>query len=281
MSRGVFMDNYGIFSWFGFALTMPEKMEYLKKYGFKHICFWWGDEFNELDGDYRNCAELADKYGLITDNAHIPYFTADDIWYDNISAQQVMDKHIFEVEQAYRSGIDTLVFHPFNIKKPVDGDYELFKYRINVLGEWANKCKVKIAIENLADNSTLREILDMTSDNEYIGLCFDSGHNNLAEKDDFSLIDKYANRLFAIHMHDNNSLSDQHILPFEGNVNWSSLIKSIEASGYEKSFMLESSCPNFVDDVEHYGCDLGKTITIDEYLEQASISACKAMSINK
>ena len=64
-------------------------------------------------------------------------------------------------------------------------------------------------------------------------------------KDDFSLLEKYNEKVFALHIHDNNSLKDQHILPYSDGctVNWRHFTEKINATSFSGSLMLEACYP--------------------------------------
>lgn len=271
------MNTIGIFSWFGFVASFEEKLKMIKGAGFNSVCTWWGNEFIELDGDYHTHPEKADKYGLILEHAHIPYYSANQIWYDNLNGEALLEKYIKDIKEAAFGGIDTLVIHPFEKNMPVGGSQSLCHDRFCRLGDVAGKADICLAVENLADNEALRKIIRF-ADNPYVGMCFDSGHNNIVASDDFSLLSEFADRIHALHLHDNDSTEDQHLLPYEGCLNWSNFLKTIKATSYHKSFMLEASYPYTYD---NDGADiiLNTDISPEEYLQRAHDACLKAMDI--
>ena len=44
----------------------------------------------------------------------------------------------------------------------------------------------------------------------------------------FYLINKFKNKVFAIHLHDNFKINDDHNLPFDGTVDWNDAIYKIK-----------------------------------------------------
>ncbi|WP_442876701.1 hypothetical protein [Eisenbergiella porci] len=46
--------------------------------------------------------------------------------------------------------------------------------------------------------------------------------------------------MFAVHLHDNMGINDEHLAPGEGMVNWANGRDIIDASSYEGSYTLES-----------------------------------------
>ena len=39
--------------------------------------------------------------------------------------------------------------------------------------------------------------------------------------------DKFGEKLYYLHLNDNNGEKDQHLIPFNGNINWNKLMKEI------------------------------------------------------
>lgn len=275
------MNTSGIFTWFGFIASFDEKLRMIREAGFNSVCTWWGNEFEGLDGDFHTHPEKADKYGLFVEHAHIPYYGANNIWYDNLDGGQLFEKYKNDINEAAVCGVDTLVVHPFEKDMPVGGSEALCNDRFCRLGDFAGKKNICLAVENLADNEALRKIIRF-ADNPYVGICFDSGHNNVVANDDFSLLTDFADRIHALHLHDNNSLADQHLLPYEGILNWNNFISAIKGTSYHKSFMLEASYPYTYDD-EKGGTEeeliLNTDITPEEYLMRAHDACLKAMGI--
>jgi len=80
---------------------------------------------------------------------------------------------------------------------------------------------------------------------DYLGWCFDAGHANL--RNDTDMLRLYPQRLIATHLHDNNGLSDQHLLPGQGSVDWKSIVSALKDAGYGGPLNLEVEKPEGVD----------------------------------
>jgi sugar phosphate isomerase/epimerase len=108
--------------------------------------------------------------------------------------------------------------------------------------EFALQKKVKIAIENgqPASYYILLEELLFDYPPEYLGYCYDSGHGNISGNG-IERLAICADRLCALHINDNNSKLDQHMVPFAGTVDWHKLASVIAQSGYTKCINLEIS----------------------------------------
>ena len=72
------------------------------------------------------------------------------------------------------------------------------------------------------ENSVYAEHVHFLLDNiksDYVGFCYDSGHENAFAPDE-KYLERHGNRLFAMHLHDNYGEKDEHNIPFNGTVNW-------------------------------------------------------------
>jgi sugar phosphate isomerase/epimerase len=131
--------------------------------------------------------------------------------------------------------------------------------RIKRLIEKAERNNVNIAIENVRHP----EYLDYVFDNiqsDRLKFCYDSGHENCFTKG-INYLEKYGDKLGAMHLHDNNGIKDEHLLPFEGNINWETVISQIKWIGYTGSLAFE---------IDSQYIDVSKKYTAKEYLAEAA-----------
>ena len=266
------MLEAGIFTWFGFIVPFEEKLQMIKASGFKTICTWWGNEFYESEGDYRAHPEIADRFGLRVEHAHISYYDANKIWEDTLDGESIFQKYIGDIKQARSSGLKTLVVHPFEKTVPNVSSDKVCLERFKYLGDIAEKFDVELAVENLSDNDALIKILKY-ADHPNIGLCFDSGHNFITCGNDFSLLSEFSDRIHALHLHDNDRINDLHLLPYEGEIDWFAFNNILKSTEYKKSMMLEASYPYEYDE-DNETIIFDQDISPHEYLQKAKI-ACQ------
>ena len=121
----------------------------------------------------------------------------------------------------------------------------------------AREAGVRIALENLPTPGHMEFVLEVIEEYpaEYLGLCYDSGHGNMAgnglELLETMLVeggekqqDNTVTRLAAMHLHDNAGRRDLHVPPFEGNIDWerlTSILAYAYRAGYTKPICLECS----------------------------------------
>jgi sugar phosphate isomerase/epimerase len=71
-----------------------------------------------------------------------------------------------------------------------------------------------------------------------VGICLDFGHAHL-DGDLVDAVETVSEHLIATHVHDNGGRADDHLLPFEGTIDWAAALTAIQKVGYEGPFMLE------------------------------------------
>ena len=82
-------------------------------------------------------------------------------------------------------------------------------------------------------------------DEACFGICLDTGHLNLKDKDQRNFILKAGKRLKALHIADNQGETDQHMMPYgRGNIDFDEVIRALREVDYEGLFNLEIPCEN-------------------------------------
>ena len=228
-----------IVDWFGYNLPPQERMRLIKEAGFSGIIgFMWTDQF---DSDYKSFPEYARNAGLYIENMHGPWVGTNELWTDNLTAQDFMEEVLEKVRVCVAFEIPTLVMH---LECKNGTEYvelpETFEIGINrwkrIIDE-AERLDINIAIENMARP----EYLDCIFNNiqsKRLGFCFDSGHWNLFMRE-IDLLTLYGDKLMALHLNDNDSKEDMHTLPFAGNINWDDIKAKLKAVDYKGSIALE------------------------------------------
>lgn len=108
----------------------------------------------------------------------------------------------------------------------------------------AEACGVRICLENLggcfSDAESLLSIIDRVG-SPALGICLDTGHLNLNHPEaQEHFILTAGSRLHALHIADNDTTCDQHLIPFgRGNVNWDAVMSGLRQIGYCDLFNYE------------------------------------------
>ena len=120
--------------------------------------------------------------------------------------------------------------------------------------EKAAKCGCGIAIENMADDerhthrrpghiygTTATELCELVDSfhTDNVGICWDFGHANLMGADQREALRVMGKRLKATHVADNSGMRDDHILPFQGMVDWRKILPVLSEIQYEGDLTYE------------------------------------------
>ena len=214
----------------------------------------------------------ANEEGLSFTQAHTPF---EFHWEDpNEMEERFFPLTIKGLKLAATVGATIVVVHPYNYLekgKNLDEYFELNMKIYKRLIPYAKEFGVKIAVENMFRRDSKRNVLvastcgtpdDMiryvdTLDSEYVVACLDLGHSAVAgiEPEDF-IRALGADRLQALHVHDNSYRSDDHTLPGLGKMNWDEITRALADINYQGNFTYESDAflKNFEDEFKPVAC---------------------------
>ena len=123
-----------------------------------------------------------------------------------------------------------------------DNNREAALRSVEEIREIAGSVSVKVALEVMGNSLStapgLVEVLEGTLDAADIGICMDVGHAHLLG-DVAEAIEIASEFLVTTHIHDNRGLTDDHLVPFQGSINWPSAIMALEKIGYDGVLMYE------------------------------------------
>ena len=125
---------------------------------------------------------------------------------------------------------------PFNLRH-MKATY----HSLEALLPFSRSLGVKIVLENIPNAlsiiATMRKFLEQSQLVD-VGICFDSGHSNL-NGDPTDEIKEGGSLILTTHLHDNHGLRDEHLLPFEGNIDWIRVLEALMSNGYTGTYLLE------------------------------------------
>ncbi len=105
---------------------------------------------------------------------------------------------------------------------------------------FARERGVEVLIENIPNalSTPERLIFFLQYTRLDVRICFDTGHAHLAGgvQAAFELLKDHAS---AVHLHDNRSEDDDHLLPFEGAIQWKEAVDALRTLDTETAFLLE------------------------------------------
>ncbi len=157
------------------------------------------------------------------------------LWRDETESRAYADELVREVEFAARHGIGIVVMHVTGGDTPPP----MNENGIRSIGRVLSACEkngIVLCLENLRRLDYLDYVFaNLASDK--LMFCFDSGHANCMTKNlDSFPWEKYRQKLYYLHLSDNNGLADQHLPPFSGSIEWDGLIKKV--CGYNSGLAL-------------------------------------------
>jgi len=152
-----------------------------------------------------------------------------------------------EIDFAQSVGAGTLVVHPvcFGLKRPGD---RIDAVEVRRIAEYGAARGVRIALENVRDSiwvldHVLEEIGD-DPDEANLGVCLDLGHAHLSRdagrEPVTAYLDRYADALIHLHVHDNAGARDEHLVPGDGTIDWAQTLSRIASQGYSGTAVLET-----------------------------------------
>jgi sugar phosphate isomerase/epimerase len=106
-----------------------------------------------------------------------------------------------------------------------------------------------LAFENImrsefASPDTLVALCEKASPYGKVGVCWDTGHANLSDGiDQAESIRRLGAWLKCLHVHDNHGVTDEHILPMMGTIEWRSIMQALREINYTGDFVYESAQP--------------------------------------
>lgn len=121
---------------------------------------------------------------------------------------------------------------------------------------YAREYGVKIALENMPGShvpcGTIKELVDCIDaiDSEYLVACLDTGHCNYSGQRFVSgenigdAIRMLGDRIACLHIHDNDGRDDQHLMPYNGIIDWNDFIAALREIKYQGVINLECHAPN-------------------------------------
>ncbi len=210
-----------------------ETIDAIKEAGFKNVFIQWYNKDGFNPSQEEQLKHIKEK-GLNVIFAHLGYKHINDMWIEEDTGLVEYYKH--DIKVCADNGIDMVVMHlTSHSEAPMYGETGL--KRIKEIVDYAKSLNVKVAFENTKIKGYLDYVLD-NIDNDNVGICFDSGHCHAHFNDELDF-NKFKDRIMAVHLHDNDGSEDQHLLPYDGSINWDEYISNLKKANYEGPIVLE------------------------------------------
>ena len=217
------------------GLTSAEYAARVKALGFDTI-------FTGVKRTLDEQAALADIFsanGLIYETIHAPFGHINDIWREGEDGDRMLDELLFSVDACVASGAPILVVHlSSGVKAPSITD--IGRGRFDRLIKHAESKGVTLAFENQRKLGNIGWVFDEYENCDTVRFCWDCGHEAC-----FTFGREYmplfGKKLVCTHIHDNSAEfnADQHLIPFDGKIDFSRFAEHIRNSGYTGPLTLE------------------------------------------
>jgi len=229
--------------------------------GFTHIhwCHHWNTDFVYHPSEVAQIRAWLETYGLRLLDVHGSAgvekdWTAAEAYRRQAGVELVKNR----VDLAADLGADVVIMHLFPPSAPEERStfWEQARRTLDELEPYCRTRGVRLALENLFrlrqpvhreprpedfehNFDALVQVLDLYPP-DYLGYCHDSGHATLTPGG-MERAWPLADRLLAVHLHDNDGTWDQHRLPYDGITDWEWTASFIARSSYTKPLSLEVS----------------------------------------
>lgn len=126
--------------------------------------------------------------------------------------------------------------------RPADNSRDAARRSIEELQKLAEPLGVTIAIEvipnELSRAGSLVHFVDTVLKDVPVSICLDFGHAHM-DGDLIDAIETVSEHLVTTHVHDNRGRTDDHLVPFDGTIDWPGALTAIQKVGYDGTFLLE------------------------------------------
>ncbi len=225
----------------GFAdATEREVLLAAKKAGFQAFFTCWRDWVESDSEKCRQLAALAKKENMFFHSIHAPFAEINVLWDINERTEYILQTQIDCIKLCAELSVPIMVVHPyvgFGKRRPTQEGIKNFAKIVDVAQQYG----IKLAFENVEGEEYLAEIIKNFGDSPYVGLCWDTGHEQCYNYG-HEIPELYANgKLFYTHCNDNLGMTDAenitwlddlHLLPYDGNINWKEVINRLDKAGY-------------------------------------------------
>lgn len=224
-----------------------------------------GDE--EITRYYTELREHADKLGIVIHQTH---GTGGGFVNDRERDEALIANNRIDCMVTKILGADICVVHnPTTMAFSPDVDPELMRrLSYDMLSRMVKNAKqygIKIASETFGDAVTFdcvdffgdinefemscKRIMDDPELSDNFTVCIDTGHSNKAMRygnpTPADVIRRMGKSVTVLHLHDNDTLTDQHKIPMTGCIDWNDVFSALEEIGFDGVYNLEMNLEHF------------------------------------
>lgn len=206
----------------------------------------------------KQIAELILANDLAISSVHAPLANINTLWREGTEGDDHLAFLKTRIDFCSEYKVDKMVLHTsFGDDLPPVSRVGLDRFKD--ISDYAKSRNVHICFENVDEAEHLISV--MNAADPYHGFCWDIGHHK-AYFPEYDFNEMFPGRLMYLHIHDNHG-TDEHLLPFEGTIDWNQFAGTLKKLNFTGDITLEPSYR------------LYKDLPIDEYLHDAYERASK------
>lgn len=210
-----------------------ETIDAIEKAGFKNVFKWYNRTWNPSQEEQ---LKYIREKGLNVIFAHLGYDNIDDLWLEGESGDRLLSRYKDDIKVCKENFIPMVIMH-LTDKSAAPMYNETGLKRLRELVDYAETLNIKVAFENTKLKGYLEYVIENIH-SKNAGVCFDSGHYHLYFDDEFDF-NRFKDRIFAVHLHDNDKKDDLHLIPFDGTLDWKAVVTRLKNSGYSGPITVE------------------------------------------
>jgi len=194
--------------------------------------------------NYEEVLALSKEFGVELWSYHLPFLPFDKLDISNPSLAEESVAYLSSlIEKATSIGISRIVIHASG--EPIAEEDRAVRMRcakksLASLASFAEERGATIAVEDLPRTCLGRDsddILELVGAHPALRVCFDTNH--LLEEDPAAFIKRVGDRIVTLHVSDYDFKNERHWLPFEGDLDWASILSALDEVGYNGVWMYE------------------------------------------
>jgi sugar phosphate isomerase/epimerase len=160
--------------------------------------------------------------------------------------EAALDEATRALQMARRLPFRTFVVHlglPLaHQQSPGTSTRDAARRSIEALAKVAAPLGVTLAVElisnELSKPGSLVHFIENALDAGIASICLDLGHAHL-EGDVVEVIETVSEHIAVVHAHDNRGRNDDHLVPFEGTMDWAGALTALQKVGYDGPVVME------------------------------------------
>ena len=126
-------------------------------------------------------------------------------------------------------------------------------------------CRDKSSLYGKGDEAVVEYFTEIKRYADWFGICVDTGHSNKAARfgnpSAADVIRMCGKDIIALHLNDNDGLTDQHKTPATGNIDWTDVFSALEQVGFSGVYNLELKLTHFGKNFEQEEAEFAVKVT--------------------